>query len=70
MTRRVGRIVIIEAEPDMECEQCGKIAETRPYGPDGIRICYECGQKNEPLTSMNASRFLEGKTPLEKVDAS
>ena len=43
MTKRIGNVVVFEAEPDRECQQCGKQAETRPYGPGGIRVCYECG---------------------------
>jgi hypothetical protein len=47
MTTRVGNIVILEAEPDATCELCGAVEETRPYGPDGKRICHPCGQKPE-----------------------
>ena len=37
----------ISAEEDSRCELCGKIAETRPYGPKGERVCFECGMKDE-----------------------
>jgi hypothetical protein len=50
VSRRIGQVVIIEGEPDMICHLCGKVAETRPYGPNGEEICYECGQK-DPLTT-------------------
>lgn len=46
MTARVGDVVVIAPEPDRECELCGKQAETRPYGTNGERICFECGKKN------------------------
>jgi len=50
MSRRVGNIVIIEEEPEQVCLLCGRIAETRPHGPNGEEICYECGQKNPEQT--------------------
>lgn len=34
---------LIEAEPDGQCALCGKIDETRPYGPNGLEICFDCG---------------------------
>ncbi len=37
---------MIAVEPPSKCELCGKVAETRPYGPNGGRICFECGQKD------------------------
>ena len=54
--------VVIEPEPDMVCELCSKVAETRPYGPGGKRVCFECGMADEPLTrhNMNARLYGEG----------
>lgn len=46
MSKMVNGITIIEAEPDFICGLCGKIAETRPYGPNGEEICWECGEKD------------------------
>lgn len=47
---RVGpmkdRVVVIGAEPDATCELCGMVEETRPYGPNGERVCFDCGQKD------------------------
>lgn len=41
-------ITIIDATlPDDKCEYCGKVADLRPYGKNGERICYECGMKPE-----------------------
>lgn len=37
----------IAQEPDGVCELCGKIEETRPYGPGGENVCFECGMKDE-----------------------
>ena len=43
----MSRLGVIEATPPQECELCGKIAETRPYGPNGENVCFECGMKDE-----------------------
>lgn len=37
---------IIQEEPDGVCELCGKVAETRPYGPKREEICFACGTKD------------------------
>lgn len=47
MTKRIGDHVIIENEYDV-CELCGKEEDTRPYGPNGERVCFDCGMKDEP----------------------
>ena len=43
----MSRLGVIEDEPDLRCELCGKIAETRPYGPHGKRVCFKCGMLDE-----------------------
>ena len=45
------RVVVIEQEAEAKCEQCGTVAELRPYGPNRERICFACGQKNPDITS-------------------
>lgn len=47
MTRIHEGTLIIETEPPQTCELCGKIEETRPYGPNGEEICVECGHDEE-----------------------
>ena len=37
---------VIEAEQPKLCELCGKVAQTRPYGPNGERVCFPCGKKD------------------------
>jgi hypothetical protein len=37
---------LIIKEKESICELCGKKAETRPYGPKGERVCFECGMQN------------------------
>jgi hypothetical protein len=47
MSKKLGNQFIIEKEKSDECEYCGKVAELRPYGRNGARICFECGMKDE-----------------------
>jgi len=48
MTKKVGDVLVIGPEPPKKCQLCGKTAETRPYGPKGEDVCFECGMKDEP----------------------
>lgn len=34
-------------EPPSRCVLCSKVAETRPYGPGGVEVCFACGMRNE-----------------------
>lgn len=52
---------VICAEPDRKCELCGKVEETRPYGPGGKRICYECGMKDPAGTEKRMKAYLFGE---------
>ena len=56
MTYKAGNEIVIEPEPDRECEPCGVTAECRPYGPKGEQICYDCSMKDKAGTEQ---RFLE-----------
>jgi len=60
VSERIGDLIIIEAEPDSRCELCGSIEETRPYGPNGERVCFKCGMKNEPATIRQMNKKLFG----------
>lgn len=59
--RTPNGIPVICVEPDGVCELCRKTAETRPYGPKGERICYDCGMKNEAATERQMKRVLFGE---------
>ena len=48
MTKKINNINIIKQEPEQMCEYCGKYAETRPYGPDGAKICFDCAMNSTP----------------------
>ncbi len=47
MTQRIGQDLRIEVEDDRVCQDCGKTAECRPYGPGGTDVCFDCGMKDE-----------------------
>lgn len=40
-------VITITEEAKQKCEDCGKVAETRPYGKGGMRVCYQCAMKDE-----------------------
>lgn len=58
-------IPIIRVEADRECELCHNVAETRPYGPHGERICFACGQKDPDTTNRMMNKILFGDTSGE-----
>ena len=43
----MSKLGVIEQTPDRRCELCGKVAELRPYGPHGERVCFQCGMLDE-----------------------
>jgi hypothetical protein len=34
---------LITEQPPGRCDLCGKVEETRPYGPNGENVCFGCG---------------------------
>ena len=60
MTKRVGNTVYLQETPPKKCELCGKIAELRPYGPNGENVCFECGMKDEAAAKKAFSTILDG----------
>jgi hypothetical protein len=40
-----GRAIM--AQPHGRCDLCGEVEETRPYGPNGENVCFDCGMKDE-----------------------
>ena len=60
MSKRINGVIVIAAEPEMICHECGRIAETRPYGPGFAEICFECGEKDPGLTERNMGIKLFG----------
>mgnify|MGYP007031181474 CR=1 FL=1 len=55
------KISVIEETEPQKCELCGKEDETRPYGPNGEEICYDCGIKNKEVTERQMARVLFGE---------
>jgi len=51
----------IAVEKDGRCEFCGKIDELRPYGPNGERICFDCGMKDEKTTRRKFGAHIFGE---------
>lgn len=37
---------VIAPEGDRRCATCGKVSETRPYGPGYSEICHPCALKD------------------------
>lgn len=58
MTKRVGGMVIIAYQDPEECEMCHAIAECRPYGPDGMNICFACGQLDAEGTKQRMAEYM------------
>lgn len=54
------RGIICAEEPDI-CELCGAFDELRPYGPNGERICFNCGMKDKNTTEKQMAKFLFGE---------
>jgi hypothetical protein len=62
MTRIIKRaglpsVVLIEAEPPGQCETCGALAELRPYGPGGKRICARCMERDPQGTVQRMAKL-------------
>ncbi|MCK9994026.1 MAG: hypothetical protein Dbin4_02546 [Alphaproteobacteria bacterium] len=51
---------IRETVPE-KCQICGVFAETRPYGPNGEQVCFECGMADLITTEFQANKFLFGE---------
>ena len=46
MSRMVGNVFYVEREPPAPCEECGAVAELRPYGKGGANVCHPCAMKD------------------------
>lgn len=60
MTGRVGKVVVIAEEAPQQCDFCGKVAELRPYGPNGEALCFPCAMKNKPAAKRAFRKLLDG----------
>lgn len=63
----------IQEERPQQCDFCGKIAELRPYGPNGECICHPCGMKNQEACKRGMRKLVFGEddgTKKEKASGS
>ena len=61
MTKMVDGVLFIERGAEGPCELCGKVEELRPYGPNGEKICYDCGMKDEETTKKQFLKIMKGE---------
>ena len=59
-----GLIIVIAAEKPHTCAFCAKVAELRPYGPNGEHICFQCGQANIASTTRKMHEYLFGSSAV------
>lgn len=52
---------IISVEKPQQCDDCGVIAELRPYGPGGATVCFKCGMKDEAEMERQFSKLMGWK---------
>ena len=61
MTRRLNEhVMLIETEAYQQCDDCGKMAELRPYGKNGACICFECGMKDKDTVDKEFNKLYSG----------
>lgn len=64
----MSRRGIICVEPDDVCEMCGKVDELRPYGSGGMRVCFDCGMKDEAEAIRRMKAHLFGDYEIAERD--
>jgi len=52
-------MIILYAENPQQCDLCGKIAELRPYGPEGECVCFSCGMKDKEAAQRAFAKQLQ-----------
>ena len=55
----------IAPETPQQCDLCGKVAELRPYGPNGECVCFDCGMKDMEAARRGFRRHVLGETDPE-----
>lgn len=57
LVEAIDRGVLIQEHPLGRCQLCGAVAETRPYGPNGEDVCFDCGPgSKDPAARAAAER--------------
>lgn len=47
---------VIAEQPPGRCALCEAVEETRPYGPNGEEVCFDCGMKDEAAAQRGFER--------------
>jgi hypothetical protein len=61
MAEKVGTSIVLKPTAPATCEECGNVAELRPYGPGGKNICIDCGMKDPEGTQKRMMAALEAQ---------
>lgn len=64
MTKRVGKVVMIEQTGPSHCSDCGKEDELRPYGKNGAWVCFTCGMKDEEEAQRQFEKVFNGERDI------
>jgi hypothetical protein len=64
MTHKIGNLLVIVRQAPEQCEFCPAVAECRPYGPGGKKICGACMEKPEYKKEVRRrmEEFILGRT--------
>jgi len=52
---------LIQEQPPGRCDLCGAVKETRPYGPNGENVCFECGPGSGDPAAVRAAEAAFGR---------
>lgn len=55
-------ITIIDGTQHAKCQMCGEVEELRPYGPNGMFVCFDCAMKDESEASRQFEKLLNSGT--------
>ncbi len=61
-----GVLVICPEEPQI-CEDCGKLSDTRPYGPGGSRVCFPCLDKDPEGAQRGFNAWMDANLEEQNV---
>ncbi len=68
MSDRIGSRVVIAEEKPQQCDECGVVAELRPYGKDFACVCHPCASKDRLRTLTNMGVKLFGHSPHKAAE--
>lgn len=59
MLKKIADTIFTFQEKPKKCDLCGKVEETRPYGPNGENVCFDCGMKDEESAKKQFGKALK-----------